>query len=184
MHERGLRFGLILTAVSLALALNIGPGEQSCLLYIGPIVVNPDIFDETGSELIRYLPWPLAAYGLIVTVFHGHRLLIDRQTQKNGKDGFAVVADLVPLKAEYDGVPRMRVHLLVGQENGQILEMTETPDGNPARLKVGEIVRVRYTGKDVNICSKYDPECLDPDVVRRFDKECRRYQAEKYPFEW
>lgn len=182
MHKKLFAGGLVLCAVVLIMEYM---SANEAVHYIRIFGFRFRAEDLPFSLLFtKWLRGAMLLLGLGLTAAGGRQMLIDRSTARHGEEGFGVIADVVTLKTEINGVAQVRVHVLVMAKNGDLSEMKEYFDGNPSRFKVGEIVRVKFTHRDVNILSKYDPEYLDPEIAKKLDKECRLYQAKKYPFEW
>lgn len=183
MHKKMFLCGLFLCAVVLLVEYMAASGAMHYIQVPGIRIYTADL----PAEFHLFRKWFMGAmllFGLSIAAIGSRQMLIDRRTARCGKEGFGVIADVVTLKAEIDGVAQVRVHVLVLQKNGALSEMKEYFDGNRSRFKVGEIVRVKYTHRDMNILSKYDSGYLDPEIAKKLDRECRLYQAKKYPFEW
>ena len=89
---------------------------------------------------------------------------IDKETQKFGRDTFALVVKFTDSGCYVNGCPVWNAHFLVLTECG-VQKFKESVGTNP-QFDIGDIVTAKYYNNDINIGSRA-PDTLVPEDMRR-----------------
>lgn len=154
-------------------------GFVLCNMYTAETIrVNGTVVTQAEFRTMRTPPiliLIMMAVSAGMIIYSLRRITIDRKTDQHGTEAYGVIADISPSGLRVNGVPQLTAHVLVLQENGSVLELSESIGNNRNRYCTGDFVRVKYLEEDVNILHTIDRETLPPALVQLLNKEFKAY---------
>ena len=107
---------------------------------------------------------PFWAVGITCLKKGIRKIRIDKETQKFGRDTFALVVNFTDSGCYVNACPVWNAHFLVLTEYG-VQQFKERVGTNP-QFDIGDIVAVKYYNNDINVGARV-PVAMVPEEIRR-----------------
>lgn len=155
--------------------LIFGGGFTLIALIFTVVILGIGLFGgEPALLLVLLFLLPFWAVGIVFLRKGVQKIKRDKETQKSGRDSFALVMQFTESGSYVNGYPVWNAHFLVLTEYG-VKKFIESVGTKP-RFDIGDIVAVKYYNNDVNIGARMHESMVPYDV--------RKLLMDSIPFEF